>query len=413
MADSKTKHGWRADKLDHLGSSIFAEVAAWKEEALQAGKDVIDLGIGSPDRGPTQEVREVLSKAVLAEDSYAYPSSSGSPAFRKQAAAWMAHRFGVTVDPETELLALMGSQDGLAHLAQAICNPGDMAIVPDPGYPIYVGALAIAGVKPYLLPLRQENGFLPDLDEIADEVWAEAVFILLNFPGNPIAVQAEYAFFEKLIALAKKWNVLVVHDLAYSEMGFDNYRPLSILQLPGALDTAVEFHSFSKSFNMAGCRIGFLAGNREAVGALRKLKGNIDYGVFEPIQTAAIAALKQAMERPAGDRGVAPLYERRRDAFVEVLAAQGWDVPKPKATMFLWAPLPERFRMGPERWSSRRFARELLLSTGVAVIPGDAFGAQGEGFVRIALVQEEATLLEAARRIGTFLDVLFLSEITD
>lgn len=403
MADSDIKQRWRAEKLDHLGSSIFAEIAGWKEEARLAGKDVIDLSIGSPDRAPSQEVREVLSQAVLAEDSYAYPGTNGSLAFRQQAAAWMAHRFGVTLDPEAEVLALMGSQDGLAHLAQAVCNPGDTAIVPDPGYPIYFGSLAIAGVKPWLLPLRQENSFMPDLDEIPDEVWAEAVFILLNFPGNPIAVQADYAFFEKLVALAKKWNVLIVHDLAYSEMGFDDYRPISILQIPGALDTAVEFHSFSKSFNMAGCRIGFLAGNREAVAALRELKGNIDYGVFQPVQTAAVAALEQAMQRPAEDRGVAPLYEQRRNVLVEALAAQGWDIPKPKATMFLWAPLPGRFCMGPEPWDSRRFARDLLLSTGVVVVPGSAFGAQGEGFVRIALVQEEEMLLEAAQRIGDFL----------
>jgi LL-diaminopimelate aminotransferase len=403
VAYSDIKQRWRAEKLDHLGSSIFAEVAGWKEEAEGAGKDIIDLSIGSPDRAPSQEVRTVLSQAVLAEDSYAYPGTSGSLAFRRQAAAWMAHRFGVTLDPEAEMLALMGSQDGLAHLAQAVCNPGDTAIVPDPGYPIYFGALAIAGVKPWLLPLRQEKGFMPDLDEIPDEVWAKAVFILLNFPGNPIAAQADYAFFEKLIALAKKWNVLVVHDLAYSEMGFDDYRPISVLQIPGALDTAVEFHSFSKSFNMAGCRIGFLAGNREAVAALRELKGNIDYGVFQPVQMAAIAALEQAMQRPADDRGVAPLYKRRRNALVEALAAQGWNIPKPKATMFLWSPLPDRFRAEPGLWDSRRFARELLLSTGVAVIPGSAFGAQGEGFVRIALVQEEEKLLEAAQRMGDFL----------
>lgn len=405
MAHHNIGRGWRADKLSHLGSSIFAEVAEWKEEALCAGKNIIDLGIGSPDRGPSFEIRNALSKAVLSEDNYAYPASSGSAAFRRQSAAWMEHRFGVKVDPKTEVLALMGSQDGLAHLAQAVCNPGDLAIVPNPGYPIYSGSLAIASVRPWYLPLKQENNFIPDLDNIPDEIWAEAVFILLNFPGNPIAVQADLDFFEKLIALAKKWNVLVVHDLAYSEMGFDGYRPLSILQVPGALDTAVEFHSFSKSFNMAGCRIGFLTGNKEAVGALRELKGNIDYGVFEPIQTAAITALKLAMNSSEAASGVASWYERRRDGFVESLALEGWDVPKPKATMFIWAQLPARFRLEQEPWSSRRFARELLLSTGVAVIPGDAFGSEGEGFVRMALVQEEDTLREAARQIGKFMSL--------
>ncbi|MNI35111.1 Glutamate-pyruvate aminotransferase AlaC [compost metagenome] len=296
----------------------------------------------------------------------------------------------------------MGSQDGLAHLALAVCNPGDLAIVPDPGYPIYAGSLAIAGVKEWTLPLLEQNAFVPDLDSIPDGVWQEAVFILLSFPGNPISTTVDLAYMEKLITLARKWNVLVIHDLAYSEMGFDGYKPVSILQVPGALDTAVEFHSFSKSFNMAGCRIGFMTGNREAVGALRELKSNVDYGVFDPIQEAAVAALELAMK--AGEnQGVAPLYERRRDVFIAALAQQGWAVPKPKATMFIWAPLPDAYGAGQEEGSSRSFAHDLLLKTGVAVIPGDAFGEQGNGFVRIALVEEERRLLEAARRIGEYL----------
>lgn len=262
----------------------------------------------------------------------------------------------------------MGSQDGLAHLALAVCNPGDLAIVPDPGYPIYSGSLAIAGVKAWPLPLLAENDFLPDLDSIPDEVWREAAFILLAFPGNPISVTADYAYMEKLVALALKWEVLIIHDLAYSEMGFDGYRPLSILQVPGAIHTAVEFHSFSKSFNMAGCRIGFMTGNREAVGALRELKSNVDYGVFNPVQEAAVLALELAM-RGDGRLEVAPLYEHRRDMFVQALAEEGWSVPGPKATMFIWAPLPEGFCTG-QSGRSRQFAQELLLKTGVAVIPG-------------------------------------------
>ncbi|WP_189022213.1 aminotransferase class I/II-fold pyridoxal phosphate-dependent enzyme [Paenibacillus albidus] len=397
--------GWRSEKLSQLGSSIFSEVAEWKEEALGSGLKIIDLGIGSPDGAPKPEIRQVLSSAVLRESSYSYPSSRGSLALRQQAAAWMDKRFGVTVDAEEEVLALMGSQDGLAHLALAVCNPGDMAIVPDPGYPIYSGSLAIAGVRPWSIPLLQENDFMPDLDRVPDRVWQEASFILLNFPGNPISTAADITFFEKLVLLARKWDVLIIHDLAYSEMGFDGYKPLSILQVPGAMDTAVEFHSFSKSFNMAGCRIGFLTGNREAVGALRELKSNIDYGVFEPIQEAAVTALELAMaDMESG--GVAPLYQRRRDIFVEALAREGWDVPKPKATMFIWAALPQQWTRFPEGGGSRAFARELLLKTGVVVIPGDAFGSQGEGFVRIALVQKEDRLLEAARRIGEYLRAL-------
>ncbi|UQZ37078.1 LL-diaminopimelate aminotransferase [Paenibacillus sp. PK3_47] len=396
------KKGWRADKLSQLGSSIFSEVAAWKGEAVQAGRDVIDLGIGSPDQAPVQEIRDSLSEAVLRTDSYSYPASKGSDAFRKQAAAWMNWRFGVNVDDKEEMVALMGSQDGLAHLALSICNPGDLAIVPDPGYPIYSGALAIAGVRAWHLPLLERNGFVPDLDSIPDEVWQEAVFILVGFPGNPISVTVDLAYMEKLIALAKKWNVLVIHDLAYSEMGFDGYRPVSVLQVPGAIHTAVEFHSFSKSFNMAGCRIGFMTGNREAVSALRELKSNVDYGVFEPVQEAAIHALELAMTDGAR-LAVAPVYQKRRDSFVEALAREGWNVPKPKATMFIWAPLPEAYTACYTDGDSRKFAYELLLNAGVAVIPGDAFGSQGKGYVRIALVEEEGRLLEAARRIGRYL----------
>jgi aspartate/methionine/tyrosine aminotransferase len=438
----EAKRTWRSDKLAGLGSSIFAEVAEWKQMAAGAGLDVIDLGIGSPDQPPNEAIRQALSKAALSEGNYAYPSSAGSSAFRKQAARWMKFRFGVTVDPDREIIALMGSQDGLAHLAMAVCNPGDQALVPDPGYPIYHGALVLAGVKPILLPLRAENGFLPDLDSLSEETWRSAVFLLLGFPGNPIATAVDYAYLEKLVALARKWGVLLVHDLAYSEMGFDGYRPISVLQVPGAADTAVEFHSFSKSFNMAGCRIGFLAGNREAIGALRELKSNIDFGVFESVQEAAIAALALAMGAQGADAGerveraqrtegakgteraedgegavgserlagtvsrhlqVAPLYEQRRNVMVDALAQEGWQVPKPAATMFIWAQLPVRSRDKLAPWESRTFARELLLRTGVAVIPGDAFGKEGEGYVRIALVETEERLREAARRIGMFL----------
>lgn len=395
--------GWKSRRVSEMGSSVFSKVFGWKEEAQRLGKEMIDLSIGTPDQPPAPEIRQALSEASLREDVYGYPGTRGRAEFRSQAAAWMKHRFGADVNPETELLPLLGSQDGLSHLAQAICNPGDLAMVPDPGYPIYLGALRLAGVEPYKLPLRRENGFLPDLDRISDETWSRARFILVAFPGNPIGARADRAYFEKLIALAKKWNVLIVHDLAYSELGFGAYRPMSILQLPGAKDIAVELHSCSKSFNMPGCRIGFITGNAEAVGALRELKGHIDFGVFEPVQEAAIEAFRLAIEAPKGDRGVAPLYERRCEAFHQALTQEGWTIDKPDATMFLWAEIPERFRANGRTGSSSLFAEELLLATGVAVVPGEAFGDEGEGFVRIALVREEETLLEAARRIGRFI----------
>jgi len=396
---------WRSDKLGRLGSSIFAEVAQWKAEAAGAGLDVIDLGIGSPDRPPTESVRKALAEAVLKPDRYAYPLSQGSIAFRRKAADWLRWRFGeaAAVDPETEIVTLMGSQDGLAHLATAVCNPGDKAVVPNPGYPIYSAALALAEVQAEPLPLRADNGFLPDLDAVPERVWQEAKFVLLGYPANPVTSVANAAFFERMIALAKRYGFLFVHDLAYSEMGFGGERPMSVLQFEGAKEVAVEFHSLSKSFNMAGCRIGFLAGNAEAVGALRELKANIDYGVFGAVQEAGVVALEEGMS--GAMEPVGKLYERRRNLFIEALAAEGWNVDKPDATMFVWAPLPAMKWPLPDgaAWNSRRIAREMLLRAGVAVIPGDAFGSEGEGYVRIALVEEEGQLAEAASRIGRFI----------
>lgn len=398
----RMKKPWRSDRLSQLGSSIFAEVAEWRKQAAGHGRDIINLGIGSPDKPPTEAVRKALSEAALRTDTYSYPGTHGSEAFRGQAAAWMDYRFGVKLDPDYELVSLMGSQDGLSHLAMSLCNPGDVVIVPNPGYPIYTAALALAGVEPYLLPLKEENRFLPDLDSVPDDVWQHAKFILLNYPGNPVSAVADLAFFERLLAKAKEYGVLVVHDAAYSEMAFDGHEPPSILAVPGALDGAVEFHSLSKSFNMAGCRIGFLAGNREAVGALRELKENIDYGVFGAVQEAGVIALQEAMSASAPPKaGV--LYEKRRDSFIEALSSAGWIVQKPKATMFIWAKLPKR--SNGEAWTSRAFAQELLAQTGVVVIPGEAFGSEGEGFVRIALVEDEARLLVAASRIGKFINL--------
>ncbi|MFC5449544.1 aminotransferase class I/II-fold pyridoxal phosphate-dependent enzyme [Paenibacillus aestuarii] len=380
-------------RLSQLGSAIFSEVAQWKREVMSQGVDVIDLGIGSPDLPPSERIIEALTQAVRNPHMYGYPTSEGSPEFRGTVAKWYKHRFGVTLDPQHEILTLMGSQDGLAHLALSLCDPGDMAIVPDPGYPIYAASLVLAGVEPYLLPLRAEHDFLPKLEEIPAEVAAKAKFILLNYPSNPLSAVADRAFFERLIAYAKANQLIVVHDLAYSEMAFDGYRPMSILEIEGAKEVAVEFHSLSKSFNMAGCRIAFLTGNASIVKALQTLKSNIDYGVFQAIQAAGVAALEEDMEH---EHTVAGVYERRRNVFLQALKEEGWPIAPPKATMFIWAPIPEG-------WTSRQISREMLYQAGVVVIPGDAFGAEGEGFVRIALVQEEARLLEAAKRIGQWL----------
>lgn len=387
---------FRSKRLNELGSAIFAEVAEWKREAERAGLDTIDLGIGSPDGPPSEQVMAALSKAALCPEHYGYPTSEGGLVLRRTFARWFERRFGVTLDPEREVTVLMGSQDGLAHLAMAVADPGDGAFVPDPGYPIYAASLALAGVSALKLPLRKENGYLPQLENIPASEAAKAKFILLNYPSNPLSAVADLDFFERLAAFAHKHSLLIVHDAAYSEMAFDGFRPPSVLQVPGARDIAVEFHSMSKSFNMAGCRIGFLAGNAEAVGALRALKANIDYGVFTAVQEAAAAALEAQLAGAGVHWEVASVYERRRNVVVEGLRAVGWPVQQPKATMFLWAQVPTG-------WTARQISREIALDTGVVVIPGDAFGEQGAGFVRIALVQEEERLLEAVSRIGRFL----------
>ncbi|MBW5446938.1 aminotransferase class I/II-fold pyridoxal phosphate-dependent enzyme [Cohnella sp. CFH 77786] len=384
---------WRSRRLDRLGSAIFAEVAAWKAEARREGKDVIALDIGSPDQPPSLQARETLAAAALRPDAYRYPGTEGTIRFRETVARWFGRRFGVAPDPAEEVLSLMGTQDGLAHLAMSIADPGDAALLPDPGYPVYQAGLAVADVEAIPLPLSEDNGYLPDFDAVPEAVWDRVKFLILNYPSNPLSAVADLAFFERAVDTARRRNVLLVHDNAYSEMAYDGFRPPSVLEVPGAFEVAVEFHSLSKSFHLAGGRLGFAVGNREALSSLRALKNNIDFGVFLAVQEAGIAALEMDM---AGHESVSLLYEKRRDVFVAGLRNAGWNVPSPKATMFLWAPVPAG-------WSSRQFSREMLAQAGVASIPGNAFGVRGEGYVRLALVETESRLTEAAERIGTFL----------
>ncbi|NBI30265.1 aminotransferase class I/II-fold pyridoxal phosphate-dependent enzyme [Chengkuizengella marina] len=383
-----------SDRLNNLGSAIFTELAEWKEQVIKSGIDVIDLGIGSPDLPPSAKVIQTLHEAIDNSNLYGYPMSEGNLDLRVTVSKWYQYRFNVVLDAHTEVLTLMGSQDGLAHLAMAICNPGDIVLVPDPGYPIYSASLELAGVKPYFVPLQEEHDFLPQLEKIPDSILKQAKFMILNYPSNPLAAVTDLAFFERWVNWAKEHEILVVHDLAYSEMAFDGFKPPSVLEVKGAKEIAVEFHSMSKAFNMAGCRIGFLVGHSDVVSALKIIKSNIDYGVFIPVQKAAIAALEEDMNN---NESVAIHYEKRRNLMVNGLADIGWHIKKPKASMFIWAKIPKG-------WTSRQFANELLFSEGVVVIPGDAFGSQGEGYVRIALVHNEEVLLEAVERMGRFFD---------
>lgn len=393
--------------LEQLGSSIFSEVSEWKRTAIENGIDVLDLSIGSPDQPPSLAVRQALAEAVLDENQYAYPAISQGLPFRSQAALWMQHRFGVTINPLTEMVVLSGSQDGLAHLAMSIAERGSIALLPDPGYPIYAGSLALAGVEAYPIPLLEEHQYLPLLESIPEPILQKTSFMLLNYPNNPLTAVANLQFFEHVISFAKRHNILIVHDLAYSEMGYDGEQPPSILQVEGAKEIAIELHSLSKSFNMAGCRIGFMVGNSEAIMSIAKLKSNIDFGVFEPIQRAGIVALQEAMFNPQFERAAA-LYENRRNLFIDALAKAGWNVPPPKATMFVWLKLPQSEQ---KVWTSRQFSKALLEETGVVVIPGDAFGSAGEGYIRVALVEDEARLIEAATRIGQFINKIGVEPI--
>ncbi len=383
-----------ARRLSGLDSAIFSEMDELRKEVELKGVHVINLGIGSPDRTPAPHVVEALSAAVRLENNYGYTLTQGIDELKLAIVNWYRKRFQVVLDPEREVLSLMGSQDGLAHIYTAFINPGDLALIPDPGYPIYTAGLVLAGGKKIPLPLTADNNYLPDLDKLPDEVAQKAKLMFLNYPNNPLAATADLDFFSTVVEFAKKHQIIVCHDNAYSELAYDGYRPPSFLQAAGAKDIGVEFHSVSKTYNLAGCRLGFVVGNSKIIAALTKVKSNIDYGVFKPVQLAAIAALSGPQDSVVEN---AAAYQVRRDILIDGLAAAGWQIPKPKASMFTWAPLPEGYD------SSKYFALQLLRNAGVLVIPGVAFGEQGEGYVRIALVQEPWLLSEAVNRIEQFL----------
>jgi LL-diaminopimelate aminotransferase len=378
--------------MEKLTTGIFTEMANKKQEVIKKGMDVIDLSVGSPNLPPPDFV--VNSLVEYCEDSSKYGYTlTGIPEFNRAVSYFYQQRYQVEIDPAEEVLQLMGSQDGLAHLAMAMIDQGEYVLVPDPGYPIYEASVTLAGGTVYPMPLLEENRYLPQLDEIPVEVLEKTKMMIISYPGNPVTALADEAFFEKVVEFARKHNILIVHDFAYSELIFDQNPQISFMSIPGAKEVGIEFNSLSKTFNMAGCRIGYVVGNKEAVNILAALKSHIDYGVFYPIQKAAEIALTSDYQ-VLDDQVVE--YEKRRDALITGLAKAGWHVPKSPATMFVWAKIPEG-------WTSREFAFALIEKAGVAVVPGDAFGNLGEGYVRIALVQTAERLTEAAERIGNFL----------
>ncbi|ODA39761.1 aminotransferase class I/II-fold pyridoxal phosphate-dependent enzyme [Desulfosporosinus sp. BG] len=380
-------------RLDSLGASVFSEMDNLKRELEKEGKHLINLSIGSPDRAPALEIRKILSQTVLDDSQYGYTLTRGTDDFRRACAEWYQERFGVDLNPETEVLPLMGSQDGLAHIYLAYIDPGDLALIPDPGYPIYTAGLMLAGGEKVAVPLLEENGFLPDLRQINPDLARKAKLMFLNYPNNPTAAVAPLSFFEEVVAFAKEYDLLICHDAAYSELAFEGYRPVSFLQAKGAKEVGIEFHSVSKTYNLAGARLGFVVGNADVIRNLAQVKSNIDYGVFRPVLTAGAYALSSEKDSIEENRNA---YQRRRDILIEGCASAGWNMPNPQGSMFIWAPVPTK-------QDSVAFAFKLAREAGVIVVPGLAFGDYGEGYVRIAMVQDENVLQEAVRRIQQFL----------
>ncbi|MHC1626380.1 MAG: LL-diaminopimelate aminotransferase [Methanoculleaceae archaeon] len=373
-------------RLQKLPPYLFAKIDALKAEKLKEGVDVIDLGVGDPDLPTPPHIVEALCTAARNPATHHYPSYEGMPEFREAVARWFRKRFGVAPDPETEVLALIGSKEGIAHIPEAFVNPGDYVIGTDPGYPVYRTSTIFAGGRYYPLPITPENGFLPDLDTIPREVCERARIFFCGYPNNPTAATATVDWFAGLVDFARENDIVVVHDNAYSEITFDGYRAPSFLETPGASEVGIEMHSLSKTYNMTGWRIGFAVGNAEIIAGLGKVKTNIDSGAFEAIQHAAIAALTGPQDCVGN---ACRIYRERRDVLVKGLEEAGFDVTPPKATFYVWLPVGD----------SMEFAASLLNDAGIVVTPGTGFGPSGEGFVRFALTRPVERIREAVERI--------------
>lgn len=371
---------------------MFGKLKQLTHERRQQGVDIIDLGMGNPNQPTPQHIVDKLCEAAQEPRHHRYSSSRGIFNLRREISWHYDRRFGVQIDPDQEAIAVIGTKEGFAHLALALIDEGDLALVPNPTFPIHIYSIVLAGGSVVSLPLREENQFVPSLDEIARDIWPRPKALILSFPHNPTGAVVDLAFFEEIVDFAKRQDIIVIHDLAYADIVFDGYEAPSFMQAKGAKDVGVEFVSLSKSYNMAGWRCGFAVGNHEIIGALARIKGYYDYGIFAPIQVAGIMALRTPMDFLTEN---AETYRRRRDVLVEGLNRIGWKMQKPKATMFVWAPIPERFR----HLSSMDFAMKLLDEAEVCVSPGAGFGQNGEGYVRIALVENEDRIRQAVRQI--------------
>lgn len=382
-----------ASRIKHLPPYLFASIDEMKQKAIEKGVDLIDLSIGDPDIPTPSNVVEAMKKAVENPVNHRYPSYEGMPLYREAVARWYKKRFNVKLDPQTEVLSLIGSKEGIGHIPLAFVNPGDTVLVPSPGYPVYSVGTLFAGGESYMMPLKEENDFLPDLGAIPKKVFIKAKLIFINYPNNPTSVVASWRFHKEVIEIATRYNIIVCHDASYSEIYYDDKRPLSFMQIPRSKDVGIEFHSLSKTYNMTGWRIGFAVGNREVLAGLGKVKTNLDSGVFKAIQEAAIVALDMDNDTLSGIRKT---YQKRRDILYSGLKKLGMQLIKPEATFYIWAKVPSHF-------DSMGLVTHILNKAGVLVTPGNGFGEAGEGYVRFALTASEDRIKEAVERIGRIL----------
>ncbi len=378
-----------ADRLTKLPPYLFAAIDAMKQEAIRAGKDVINLGVGDPDLPTPRHIIAALDDTAWDPANHQYPSYTGMTGFRKSMAAYYKRTRGIEVDPMREVLTLIGSKEGIGHLPLAFVNPGDIVLVPDPGYPVYSAGTTLAGGESFTMPLLRENGFLPDLDAIPSDVAKRAKLMFINYPNNPTAATCELDFFKKVVAFAKEYGIIVAHDAAYADVTFDGYRAPSFLEVPGAMDVGIEFYSLSKTYNMTGWRIGAAIGNADIVAGLGAVKTNIDSGAFQAIQYAGMAALDGG-SFCIGENNAT--YRERRDVLVDGLKKLGWDVDKPKASFYVWIRLPEGVK-------SADMTARLIKEAAVVTTPGVGFGSYGEGYIRMTVTSPVERLAEAVERI--------------
>ena len=379
----------KAKRIEQIPPYLFAEIDKKKEEMRKKGIDLIDLGIGDPDLPTPKLIIDRLKTAAENPKNHHYPAYEGMIEFRTAVARWYERRFGVHLDPRTEVLSLIGSKEGIAHIPLAFVNPGDYVLVPTPGYPVYRVSTLFAGGTPHFFTLRKENGFLPILSDIPKEVAQKAKLLFINYPNNPTSAIAEKSSFEEVVAFARRYEIIVCHDAAYSEIAFDGYKPLSFMEVEGAKEVGIEFHSLSKTFNMTGWRIGFAVGHAEIVSGLGRVKTNIDSGLFQAIQEAGMEALHH-FDTPFPE--IIKVYERRRDVLVKGLREIGLEVDLPKATFYVWFQVPRGY-------TSAQFAGLLIEKVGIVATPGNGFGEGGEGYIRMAVTVDEKKLREAIERL--------------